>query len=54
MRLLAQVVFQLVTLVITYVIWRRFGLIGLVIAAPIALLLGFYGAAAKHRWRQRR
>lgn len=41
MRLLAQVAFQLVTLLITYLVWRRFGLIGLLIGVPIAFLFGF-------------
>ena len=54
MRVLTQVAFQLVTLLMSYLIWRRFGLIGLAMAAPIALLLGFYGAKATHHWRQRR
>lgn len=52
MKLLTQVMFQLVTLLMTYIIWRRFGWIGLAIATPIAFLIGFYGAKAKHRRRQ--
>ena len=54
MKLVRQVVFQLAGAILTVLIWRRFGLFGVVIAIPIAFAIGWYGEAAKHRWQQRR
>ncbi len=53
MKLIRQVTFQLAGVILTVLIWRRFGLLGLLFAMPIAFAGGWYWSAAKRRWRQR-
>jgi hypothetical protein len=54
MKLITQVAFQLVTLLLTFLIWERYGFVGILIGLPIAFAIGYFGAGIKHRWRQRR
>jgi hypothetical protein len=54
MKLMRQVAVQVAGALLTVLIWRRFGLVGVLVAMPIAFAVGWYGAAMKHRWRQRR
>lgn len=54
MKLVRQVEFQIAGALLTVLIWRRFGLVGVLIAMPIAFAFGWYVVAAKHCWRQRR
>jgi hypothetical protein len=53
MKLIGQVLFQLAGSLLTVLVWRRFGLVGVLVAMPITFVIGWYWAKAKHRWWQR-
>ncbi|WP_294297377.1 hypothetical protein [uncultured Sphingomonas sp.] len=37
--------------IITAILWKNFGLLGVLVAMPVAFVAGWYAPAIKQRWR---